>query len=162
MLKVARVLKSNGTEGELLIGFTTISAGDMDLTEPVFIQCDGLPVPFFIESLVTRGTSRALVRLTGVHSLADADELAGADIYLDAPEEDADPLENLEGWTVLSQVGVKVGTISGYEPIPGNPCIYVDTKKGQAMLPIREELVLSMDEDSRTVVMVIPDGILEL
>ena len=162
MLQVARVLKSNGTEGELLIGLTNVSAGDIDLTEPVFIECDGLPVPFFIESLVPRGTSRALVRLTGVHNLTDADELAGSPIYLDAPDEDADPLDNLEGWTVLSQVGVKVGTVSGYEPIPGNPCIYVDTEKGQAMLPLREELVLSIDEDSRTVVMVIPDGLLEI
>ena len=61
-LRIARVLKSYGTEGEILMGFRDIDPEDLNLEEPVFIIFDGLPVPFFIESFQTRGTSRALVR----------------------------------------------------------------------------------------------------
>lgn len=46
LLQIARVLKSNGTEGEILIGFREISPEDLNQTEPVFITFDGLPVPF--------------------------------------------------------------------------------------------------------------------
>ena len=81
MLAVAQVLKSNGRDGELLVSFTGIEPEDIDLEEPVFIEFDGLPVPFYFESFRQRGNSRALVRLTGVHSLKDADELAGATLY---------------------------------------------------------------------------------
>ena len=77
MLKIAQVLKSNGRDGELLISFFDIAPEDIDLEEPVFIEFDGLPVPFYFESFQQRGNSRALVRLTGVHNLTDADELAG-------------------------------------------------------------------------------------
>ena len=66
-LQIARVLKSNGTEGEVLVGFRDMDPEDLNLKEPVFIEFDGLPVPFFIESFNRRGTSRALMKLTGIN-----------------------------------------------------------------------------------------------
>ena len=69
MQKIAQVLKSNGTDGELLVSFFDIDPEEIDLQEPVFIYMDGLPVPFYFESFVRRGVNRALVHLTGVHSL---------------------------------------------------------------------------------------------
>ena len=46
MQKIAQVLKSNGTDGELLVSFFDIDPEEIDLQEPVFIYMDGLPVPF--------------------------------------------------------------------------------------------------------------------
>ena len=43
--KIAQVLKSNGSDGELLMGFREIGPEDLDISEPVFIHFDGLPVP---------------------------------------------------------------------------------------------------------------------
>ena len=71
-LRIARVLKSYGTEGEILAGFHETGIGDLNLKEPVFIMFDGLPVPFFIESYKEKGTSKALLHLTGVNDLTDA------------------------------------------------------------------------------------------
>ena len=87
MLRIAQVLKSNGTEGELLISFFDVAPEDIDLQEPVYIEFDGLPVPFYFESFTQRGNNRALVRLTGVRNLKDADELAGRAIFADYFEE---------------------------------------------------------------------------
>jgi 16S rRNA processing protein RimM len=161
MQRIAQVLKSNGRDGELLMGFIGIAPEDIDLEEPVFIEFDGLPVPFYFESFTQRGVSRALVRLTGVHNLTDADELAGANVYAqDDLYEDEE--EDLTGWTVLDADGRKAGTVSAHEDIPGNPCIYVDTGHGEVLLPLHEELVLSVDESSRTLQMEIPEGLLDL
>ena len=44
--KIAQVLKSNGTDGELVLGFRDIAPEDINVEEPVFIYFDGLPVPF--------------------------------------------------------------------------------------------------------------------
>ena len=161
MQKIAQVLKSNGREGELLVGFVGIAPEDIDLEEPVFIEFDGLPVPFYFEAFSQRGNSRALVRLTGVHNLTDADELAGAILYA---EDDLyeDEEEDLTGWTVLDADGTKVGTVSAHEDIPGNPCIWVETGRGECLLPLREELVLDVDETKQTLRMEIPEGLLDL
>ena len=77
MQQIAQVLKSNGVEGELLVSFRDIDPEDVILEEPVFIEFDGLPVPFYFESFTRRGTNRALVRLTGIRSLQDAEEVVG-------------------------------------------------------------------------------------
>ena len=158
MQKIAQVLKSNGTDGELLVSFFDIDPEEIDLQEPVFIYVDGLPVPFYFESFVRRGVNRALVHLTGVHSLRDADELAGQAIFADYFEvtEDSD----LTGWTVLSASGATVGLIVGYEDIPGNLCVYVDTADGERLLPLHQDLVLAMDPAARTVTLEIPEGLL--
>ena len=161
MQRIGQVLKSNGRDGELLVSFSGISPEDIDLEEPVFIEFDGLPVPFYFEAFSQRGNSRALVRLTGVHSLTDADELAGAVLYAeDDLYEDED--EDLTGWTVLDADGTKVGTVSAHEDIPGNPCIWVETGHGESLLPLREELVLDVDETEKTLRMEIPEGLLDL
>ena len=161
MQRIGQVLKSNGRDGELLVSFSGISPEDIDLEEPVFIEFDGLPVPFYFEAFSQRGNSRALVRLTGVHSLTDADELAGALLYA---EDDLyeDEEEDLTGWTVLDADGTKVGTVSAHEDIPGNPCIWVETGHGESLLPLREELVLDVDETEKTLRMEIPKGLLDL
>ncbi|MBQ7710022.1 MAG: hypothetical protein IJT74_08915 [Bacteroidales bacterium] len=161
MLRVAQVLKSNGTQGELLISFFDIAPEDIDLQEPVFIEFDGLPVPFYFESFVPRGNNRALVRLTGVHSLKDADELSGSAIYADYFEEEDG--EDLTGWTVRSPEGVVIGTITDYEDIPGNTCLWVQRPDGtEVLLPFHEDLVQRLDEATQTLVLSIPDGILLL
>ena len=161
MQRIGQVLKSNGRDGELLVSFSGIAPEEIDLEEPVFIEFDGLPVPFYFEAFSQRGNSRALVRLTGVHNLTDADELAGAVLYA---EDDLyeDEEDDLTGWTVLDADGTKVGTVSAHEDIPGNPCIWVETGRGECLLPLREELVLDVDETKQTLRMEIPEGLLDL
>ena len=159
MQRIAQVLKSNGTEGELLISFFDVAPEDIDLQEPVFIEFDGLPVPFYFESFVQRGTSRALVRITGVHSLKDADELAGASVYADYFEEEEEG--DLTGWTVKTPEGETIGTISDYEDIPGNTCLWVKRSSGEeVLLPFHEDLVQALDEDAQTITLTIPEGLL--
>ena len=80
--QVAQVLKSNGTDGELVMGFRDIAPEDINLEEPVFIVFDGLPVPFFIESFTKRGNTKALVHLTDISSMEDVEEIAGKAVYV--------------------------------------------------------------------------------
>ena len=161
MLRVAQVLKSNGTDGELLVSFFDVAPEDMDLQEPVFIEFDGLPVPFYFESFTPRGNNRALVRLTGVRSLKDADELAGQSVYADYFEEEEE--EDLVGWMVCNAEGQTVGTVVDYEDIPGNLCLWVERPDGeQVLLPFHKDLILSMEESSQTLTLSIPEGVLEL
>ncbi len=161
MQRVAQVLKSNGTDGELLISFFDVAPEDIDLQEPVFIEFDGLPVPFYFESFTQRGVNRALVRLTGVRSLKDADELSGAAILADYFEEEEE--EDLTGWTVKTPDGTLVGQVTDYEDIPGNTCLWVKRPDGtEVLLPFHEDLIQSLDEKTETLVLSIPDGILTL
>jgi len=152
MLQIAKILKSNGTDGGLLIGVRDIEVGQIDLQEPVFIEYDGLPVPFFIQDLQPRGTSKAVIHLNDIDCLQDAEEVVGRGIFIEGEwEEEMD----FTGWTLLNHGG-RVGTVTGMEPIPGNLCLYV----GETLIPLHEDLILSVDPDTRTLDLDLPDGLL--
>ena len=192
MLQVAQVLKSNGTDGELVLGFREIAPEDINLQEPVFIIFDGLPVPFYIESFQKRGNTKALVRLTDICSQEDVEEIAGKAVYI---EEDCLPEMSLEedgfaalvGWVLLTPAGIpdqvgddeetvgedeetagedeemelyEVGEITDFIDIPNNPCIEVETENGAVMIPLHEDLILSVDPENRELIMEVPEGLL--
>ncbi|MBE6232732.1 MAG: hypothetical protein E7117_10310 [Bacteroidales bacterium] len=187
--QVGQVLKSNGIDGELVISFRNIAPEDINLKEPVFIIFDGLPVPFFIETFVKRGNSKALVRLTGIKSQEDVEEIAGKAVYVEdgqIPEMslEEDGFAALVGWTLLTpeipdQVGddieeepslpslpaltgnlYEVGEITDFIDIPENPCIEVETENGVVMIPLHEDLILSVDTEYQEIIMQIPAGLL--
>ena len=154
MLPVAKILKSNGTEGDILIGLLNIDAEDFNTEEPVFIEFDGLPVPFFIESLKPRGRSRAIIHITDTDNLTDAEEMVGRTIFLDA-EDDAEQDEDFTGWTLYDKEKL-VGVVSDIEDIPGNPCLCI----GDTLVPLHEDFIISADPDARVLVMDLPEGLL--
>lgn len=154
MLQIAKILKSNGTCGDILIGLRDIDASDIDLKEPVYITFDGLPVPFFFESLTPKGTSKAIAHITDIDTLSDAEEIVGRGIYIDADpcEEEAD---DFVGWTVFNY-GTKAGEVTGIEPIPGNLCIYV----GDALVPLHPDFIENADPKARELYLKLPEGLL--
>ena len=160
MQRIAQVLKSNGKDGELVMSFTAVDPEEIDLQEPVYIEDDGLPVPYFFESFQRRGNTKALVRLTGVRSLEDAEELAGRAVYADDgvyEEEDG----GFDGWELQDQNGSTIGSIVGSEDIPGNLCLAVETPSGDEILvPFHEDLLIEADADARILRLTIPEGLL--
>ena len=178
--QVAKVLKSNGTDGELVMSFRDIAPEDINIKEPVFIVFDGLPVPFFIESFTRRGNSKALVHLTDIESQEDVEEIVGKAVYIDGdniPEMtlEEDGYAALIGWTVLTPSGdfhdvipeededmefMEVGEITDFIDIPNNPCIEVETKNGAVMIPLHEDFILSVDPEYQEIIMQIPEGLI--
>ncbi len=153
MLEIAKILKSNGTDGGLLIGLRDVSPEDIDIQEPVFIQFDGLPVPFFILDIAPKGSSKAVIHLNDVENLEDAEELVGCGICAELElEEDARP--DFSGWTILDK-GRKIGICSGMEPIPGNPLLRI----GELLIPLHEDLMLSADPDKKILDLDLPEGL---
>ena len=159
MLRIAKVLKSNGVDGDVLV-----SAPDVALEEiqgPVLIDFDGLPAPFFIESCSRRGTGKYIVHLTDVCNLEDAEELVGRFLMSDEVEEEDDAVQDFTGWKVLNR-GDYIGTVTDYEPIPGNLCLYLKPAEDadEIIIPLHEDLIISIDEDSLTLNLNLPDGLL--
>lgn len=158
--KVAKVLKSNGTDGELLVSFFAMDPEDLEISEPVFILFDGLPVPFFVQSLRRRGQNKALVHLNGIFDLKDCEEVCGKDIYLPADAEAAygeGDFSFLVGWE-LRDAGKSLGRIADFVDIPGNPCLELEDGR---LVPLHEDFITAVDEDSAVVEMELPSGLLD-
>jgi ribosomal 30S subunit maturation factor RimM len=55
---------------------------------------------------------------------------------------------------------MEVGEITEFYDIPNNPCIEVETENGAVMIPLHEDLILSIDPEYQEIIMQIPDGLL--
>lgn len=160
MLPVAKILKSNGTDGGLLIALSDIDLEDIETREPVFIYYDGLPVPFFIESLRRHGNTKAVLHLSDISSLDEAEEIVGRQLFLDR-EEETDGEEDFTGWTVFDR-GQRIGVVEDLEPIPGNPCLELslDASPGTTvMIPLHEHFVEKILQERRELHLSLPEGL---
>ena len=185
MLAIARILKSYGTDGGLLVS-SDVDLESLEKGEPVYIVYDGLEVPFFISACTPKG-SRYILHLTDISTLEDADEVVGRDILADVTE-DADGPDFI-GWTVYDAAGCDaasaagaagaagavagsaaaapgapapssaaprlVGVVTDDAPIPGNYCLYV----GDVMIPLHEDFIVSADPSTRTLILNLPEGL---
>ncbi len=169
MLAVAKILKSFGTDGGLLLS-SNVDLETLDFKEPVFITFDGLQVPFFILDYTPKG-GKAVVHLNDVHNLEDAEEMSGRTIYADVELEEDEDLD-FTGWVIVDH-GRRIGICTGLEDIPGNPCLEVqiegshesagtgENAKAQesVLIPLHEDFIVEVDEDSRTLSLDLPDGL---
>ena len=145
------------------MGFRDVMPEDIDPKEPVFIEFDGLPVPFFFDSFSRKGRDKVIAHLTDVVSLEDAEELVGRAVLAEEDSvaeygDEGPSLDDFVGLVVYNR-DARVGEITDYEDIPGNPCLYVETAAGQAMIPLHEDFIISIDPDAGEIVMDLPDGL---
>ena len=171
LLPVGRIVKSYGTEGEVMIAFQEGVTDLLKRNEPVWLFYDGLPVPFYIQSLQGKGPRKTIVRLEDIDTLADAEEAAGKEVWLDPtdyPElsetdthiltEDGLTLEDLVGFALLDQDGRSAGTIADIQDYSGNICL--ELSGSGALVPFHDDLIIDIDIENKTLAISISEGLL--
>ena len=171
--QIAQILKSNGTSGDVIFSFRDMDPEDLEVEEPVFIFFDGLPVPFYIESFSKKGKSKAVVRLSDIRTYEDACELAGRGVFAESAIYEGIVEDSMSsaivGWTVKDKDNNVIGIVEEYLDIPGNPCLevslspaYKEKSPGNdtVMIPLHEDLILSVDEEDGVIIMTLPSGLI--
>ncbi len=176
LVQVAHIVKSYNTTGEVIIKLSSDLLEDFDIKEPVFINFDNLPVPFFITSMERRGNSGAIVKFSSVNDFNSAEELIQKSIHISTDNIDQEALLSdkdnmtafLKDCKVYNQSNTLIGKISDYHDFPNNPCLEVILDKKNApdqesiLIPFNEDLILDFNPKKRVIKMEIPNGLLEL
>jgi 16S rRNA processing protein RimM len=166
-LPVARIVKSFGSNGEIIIRYSPQFDDDIDTKRPVFIYFDGLPVPFFITSVKDRGKSDALIQLRTISDQKAAEEIIGEYIYIECAESDSvqeNQIEEIIGYSVEDKRLGKIGSVSDIYYYPNNPCLAITsyTTHQEHLLPIHEDLISAIDHKKKSITVIAPDGLFEL
>ena len=152
-----KVLKSWGAAGEVVLSRPADSPQDLNVQEPVFIEFDGLPVPFYFESLQEKG-NRLIVKFEDVDTLAQAEELVGREVRFAAEGEEEE--DTLIGLRVRdSRTRRIIGEIVDFSDYGGNIVLTVETEdSGEVLLPLHEELIVNIHGE--VITLDIPEGLL--
>ncbi|HOF76067.1 MAG TPA: hypothetical protein PKY83_06295 [Bacteroidales bacterium] len=167
-LPLATVRRTFGKGGELILKFRPGVSQDileqLGENEPVFIQVDGIPVPFYIASFDFRGNDQALVCFENYLSEDLAAEWVGKTVQYKATGEEAtEGGVLLVGYTFLATNarGNKFkGTVSGFFDYPGNPCLELEFEDGtRTLLPFHEDFIQKTDTKRKVVHLLLPEGL---
>lgn len=164
--EIGTVKRTHGVNGEVQITWINDFYPEEHKLESVFLQIEGLPIPFFIKSLRSKGSDASLIRFDEIDSIDDANELVGLKILAEVKGKETNDelfLDDLVGYTIITNIGVKLGVIEEFQDFSGNLLFQVINSAGnEIIIPAVPEFIIEIDEDSKTLIMELPEGISDL
>ena len=161
--QIGRLGKTHGVRGEISFLFDDDVFDRVD-ADYLILKVDGIFVPFFIEEYRFKSDSNAIIKFEDIDTQERARELTGADVYFPRSLAENDD-ENLS-WSVLvgfdiieASNGRTVGRIASVDDSTLNILFCLDDGR---FIPASEDLITAIDQQTRTLTMHIPEGLLDL
>ncbi len=166
MITVARILRSQGQEGQLRVRFFHITPADCTDLSRVFIGKEGDIKEYAVESLVSRGKDFDL-KITGVETLSAADRLAGLDVLipeecLKEPDKDEFFLFQLIGCSVLDRQGRIAGRVMDVLSAGPGDLLVLEREGKEILIPFHESICVEVDVAAKRILIDPPEGLLDL
>lgn len=169
---VGKFQKTHALKGELN-AILDIDPEFFEEGNPAIVSVEGLFVPFFANGVRPKGTTSYLIKLEGVNTEEDAKPFVNKTIYalrseltsyLDLEEGDILDEEDLVGFTVLdNETGNILGIIESVDSSTANLLFIVKSPDGDELfVPAAEELIESVDENEKKILMKLPEGLIDL
>ena len=161
-----KILKTHGFKGELLISTEIFTEDYLKKRGHVFIEINGIHVPFFIEDYFFSSANRLSIKFEDLNSDKEADEYTGCDIYVISKYvKDSNHTKKLNqfiGYKLSDIKSGRHGIIVDMIDVPGNPLIKVKMEDNEeCLIPFNEKLVNNLDKKNRQINMNLPDGLLK-
>lgn len=170
LCRIGVFLKTHGVKGELN-AVVDVPDSVLESLRCIFVEIEGLMVPFFIGTLRPRGPHSELIGLDGVDSEPEAREFAGKEIYALANEvgtgdddDDADGfyLSDLEGFTAVAD-GRQIGKVTDFDDSTANVLMYVEDLDGsRTAIPVADEFFSNVDAENKIIYLTLPEGLLDI
>jgi len=167
LIKIGVFNKTHGTQGELSLSLRMGVPEDERQLPYVICRMDGLPVPFFLESLRIKSDHTALVRLEGVDTREKAQQFGNADVLLEKDRaaelmQDDDTEWGLIGFDIVTPDGRTVGQIVEIDDSTANTLFVVEKGDEELLIPAHEEFVRAIDKKKQRICMELPEGLLSI
>ena len=166
VFKIGRIGKVHGVKGEVLLHFTD-DVFDRTDADYVFLETDGILVPFFFEEYRFRNDDTAIVKFLDIDNADRAGELTGCDVFFarDLASVDDDELSwnEMIGFRITDTTSHRqVGEIVAVDLSTINTLFEVRPPKGDILLvPAADDFIVDIDREHRQVTMQLPEGLIE-
>lgn len=168
-VKIGAVVKTHNLQGEVVIA-TESDLLEKYAEEPVFIQLDGAPVPFFIVGEVTvRNHTSYIVKFEFVDTQEQAERLVGNEVLIEKALLDEGDVESfdydvfeLNGFVVKDEISHETGVVTDVADYAGNIVLSVQIFDKEILLPLSEVYVKHVDFEKSELLVQIPYELVEL
>jgi len=161
------LVKTRGIEGAYIMILNNLRSEDLPEIESVFIEINGLLVPFFIAHLTDAGESSILIKFDDIDTKAKAREFIGCNIYIPADKvNSSDDLysdsRNFIGYEINDRKHGHIGKITDILDIRDNPLFKVSAHNNEYMIPVNKNIIKKINHTKKIINTEIPDGLLNI
>ncbi len=165
--QLGMLVKAHGKDGSLLLRIANRPSGIDKQLEFLLVEIDGLLVPFFIEFQTPQAAFTVVVKLTGVSSRNQAEEMTGLTVYIPkSPQGQNQPGQSrspgLTGYMVRDINKGNIGQVTGIMDVIQNPLMKVMATGKEYLIPMHKNIVLKISKTKKTVTIRAPEGLLDL
>ena len=171
---VARVLRPHGVRGEVAAEILTDFPERLTRLTTVELW-DGRTAPRRTAVRKcwlshSRG-GQAIFQFAASDSVDDAKKLVGLEVQVPLADRVKLPagsyyISDLVGCEVREKGGAEIGRVRDVEingeDVSGTPLLVVDTKQGEILIPLAQEICVNVDTVARRIDVVLPEGLLDL
>jgi 16S rRNA processing protein RimM len=162
------IRKTHGIRGELVLEFEPHFEYSVEEAERFFVELEGLLVPFFLKDggLRFKTGNSAIITFDLVETENYAKRLVGNPVYLYQTEIVDEPEQSLESqfenYLLVDKTIGEIGLISHVDDYAGNIVLTVKYRGEELLIPYNDELLVAMDEMQKTIMLDLPEGLIEL
>lgn len=158
--------KTKGLKGEIQLYFEFDAYEDLEL-DVVFADLNGKMVPFFVSSFKLYPNNTGLFYFDDLDHIDKAQALVKKKVYLPLakmPERDEDDFtyDDLKGFTVSDETQGELGEIIEVNEYPQHFVATVLYQNKEILFPLNEDMIVEIDEDEKTLLVNLPEGLLDL
>jgi len=164
---LGRITKVSGFEGAVAVKIEKIFTENIPEMESVFLEIEGRPVPFFISDLEYSGADILKLWFEGYDTVEKISEFTGCRIFLtdEIADDNNKKADNqlLIGYEVFTQENKLLGPVSDIISNNGQWLLNVSSlNKKNLLIPFHEDIIISIDKKRKSIIMDIPEGLLEI
>ena len=166
-IRIGHTKKLYGIKGEIRINIEEDFLTDFDQTDVLFLDIEGRKIPYFIKEKVYHTPFRIVFEDHTQRETSQA--LTGKEIFLRAeqitlPEEVKTDLVYAPyiGFILQDEAIGEIGTIQEVLAYPQQEMAVVKYQEQEILIPLNEFLIREIKEKDKTILVDLPEGLLEL
>lgn len=158
------ISKTHGVRGELILRTGRISFEPEKNWGSLFLEIDGIMVPFFISQLHHLRDNDWVIGFDEIVTINRAGLFTGKKVWVSRDLVDSGPqdlyYDQMAGFSLHDGQSGKSGIIVEYIDIPGNPVFDVIIDGMNHLVPAQEEFIVELDTDKKSIHVNLPEGLL--
>lgn len=169
LVKIGYTQKPHGLKGELKLFVEEQYEEDIFAAETVFLGIAGRSVPYFIENI--RGGNALIVKFEDINDIDAALKIANksiemriADLIPD-DERETEVVESysyLEGFVMIDKNSGPIAEIQSVIDTSHQELALLTYNGKELFIPLHDDIIMSIDEEDKKIIMDLPEGILDL
>ena len=162
---IGSLVKLYGFKGGYVLALGSYLGEEIEKWESLFIEIDGLLVPFFIDKIELTADTTVIVTFEDLSSETKAKKFLNCDVYqlrslvnMEKPQ----GVDLLVGYTVIDEKMGNIGKVEEILDYKQNLLFRVVKGKKEILVPIAEHIIVKVNHHKKEILMIAPEGLFDL